>query len=282
MIKLYKMGMSYYANKEDRNSGLFEYNMITEALTHLDDNNKDAAIVVNGIRTKKDEENIEKILKDFGKVFFVMSDDIALKTSIDIMNKCSLVLHQGCGYNFDCIKTKQMYSFIPELFYFYIRQGAYGIIPVCKMKQNLIHFGGNNTGRQDKFDLYNIGDSDRIFSRIKNNDVDFRLEHSRYLLELASYKYSLIIARDSYRQSNWLTSRFFEAIALSVLPVCDIDFDKSNAYASQSEKVSSYKELLDKVNKLESNEDERLSLLNKYRQKVEERNCFLDVIKSQL
>jgi len=229
MIEVYKMGMSKYKDGVDKNSGLYEFDIIKQEVSGFE-TDKNVLIILNGVRDSEDEQLFEKI-KKADVTIFIMSDSIALKTSLDIINSCDYCLHQGLNYKFNEITCEQTYSYLPELFYKHIR-AEYLKKPVdMYLKFNKVLFGGNNLNRQDKFDAYQLEDPDNtlVSSLLKiygDETVDNRIEYTKYLDVLAHYRYSLVICRDEYRNTNWLTSRFFESVAVDCLPIIDEDYDK--------------------------------------------------------
>lgn len=227
MITVYKMGMSYYEknNNVDKNSGLFEFNMIKDAVEKIR-TDKNVLIILNGIRDQKDNELIEEIKKHDVSIF-IMTDAIALHTSLDIMNACSCVLHQAPDYKFEKITTRQQYNYVPELFYRYTRKLVRELgMRLEQYEDGKVFFGGNNTGRQDKFEKYSIMNNPLIVQSCKlDGQMDQRMDHNDYIRELSKHKYSLVICRDEYREPSWLTARFFEALAVGNLPLLDVDYD---------------------------------------------------------
>lgn len=272
MIDVYKMGMSYYANSKcDRNSGLTELKMIELEAKRIEKkaHSKKVLMIVNGIRDKADEEFIDRSIGFYDMTFFIMSDAIALKTSLDIINRCDWLIHQvpDSRYKFEQVRCKQTYGFIPDLFYKYVKQASeLGFVSTEKTAGSRVYFGGNNTGRQDKFDAYNIMESDMFSRSCKiDGEKDERLDHISYLRELAKHKYSLTICRDEYRRSGWLTSRFFESVALGCLPIIDYDYDKLVKVSGMHNYFRSFNEssLREIVKFYDENDAERLSLLSR-------------------
>lgn len=247
MIHVYKMGLSYYKNKIDKNSGMTEVKIISDELSRIR-TDKNVLVIINGVRDVADECVFDEI-KNYDLSIFIMSDSIALDTSLDIMNACDFVLHQAPCYTFERIKSSQFYSFVPELFYKYCKNLiANGEIKVKKTESpDVIYFGGNNKNRDDKFKIYKINEAPNIFSRYKLYETgeDTRISHIEYLKELSHYSYSLVICRKDYRNIGWITSRYFEAIALDNVPLIDWEYDINN-YLIKSDvlRVKDYESLV--------------------------------------
>ena len=247
MIQVYKMGMSYYQNKIDKNSGMTEVKIIKEELKNIKTDKK-VLVIINGIRDEIDN-SLLNIIKNYDLSIFIMSDSIALETSLDIMNACDCVLHQSPYLKFNEIKTSQAYSYVPELFYKYCKKLlSQGKINNDKIKSSKIYFGGNNKNRDDKFKAYKIGETPSIFTRYKLYETgeDSRIDHKEYLQELSNFKYSLVICRKDYRDIGWITSRYYEAIALDNIPFIDNEYDVDNFVVSESSilRVNDYETLM--------------------------------------
>lgn len=282
MIEVYKMGSSYYSGGIDKNSGLTEAFMINRALNSLDDHGKDILVIINGVRDNDDIEYLSERMKQADLNIFIMSDSIALKSNLDIINKCDLCLHQGINYHFEEIKCNQFYSYVPELFY----NNAKAEYKYMKTeKKDLVLFGGNNLDRNDKFIDYEILNSDiyktfvKLYDKDGNTISDERIAYEDYLKELAACKYSLVICREDYRRSNWITARFFESIAMDCLPIVDEDYcNKFDGFIFPI-KVKDYDTLIKFKNLCDLN-DNREKLLMEYHNKMLSRKDMF-VVKMQ-
>lgn len=248
MIHVYKMGMSYYANSVDKNSGMTEVKIITNELNKIKIDKK-VLVIINGIRDEVDNKLLQ-IIKEYDFSIFIMSDSIALETSLDIMNACDYVLHQAPYHTFEEIHSPQTYSYVPELFYKYCKKlRLEGKIDAIKSYYpGLIYFGGNNKKRDDKFRAYKVNESPNMFSRYKLYETgkDTRIGHLDYLNELSRFSYSLVICREDYRKIGWITSRYFEAIALDNVPFIDYEYDIFNFVVGENSilRVNGYKSLM--------------------------------------
>lgn len=270
MIEVYKIGLSYYDGlKSDKNSGLFEYEIIKKELQGIVCMQK-VLIIINGLNSPEENEQVLKMMKDFDKKIFIMSDSIALETCKEIMDNCDVVLHQRYKGRYEEIKARQAYSGVPELFYKYLYNRPnklYQHRNVC------VNFGGNNLRRQDKFDVYNL--SDKMYStRIKSytEGYDARVSHDEYITELADSMYSLMICREEYRNIDWVTARFYESIAVGCLPFVDVDFCKGLEDVFGKEniiRVSNFEDV--KKQMLTINRAEFTEIINKLRYKCNKR-----------
>lgn len=268
MIEVYKVGLKYYDTlKSDKNSGLFEYEIIKKELRGIICQQK-ILVIINGLNSPEENEQVLNKMKDYDKKIFIMSDSIALETCKEIIDNCDVVLHQRFDGNYEEIKTRQAYSYVPELFYKYICE-----YPMMEYQNKFecVNFGGNNLRRQDKFDAYNI--SDKIYStHIKSytEGYDARVSHDEYIAELAGSKYSLMICREEYRNINWVTARFYESIAVDCLPLVDIDYCKGLEDIFGKENIIRVSNFEDVKNVMQSMTKERFfEMINKLRF-----NCF--------
>lgn len=278
MIEIYKMGSSYYSSGVDKNSGLTEAFMISKASKKVDDKGKDILIIINGVRDDDDIRYLTERMKQTDLNIFIMSDSIAIKSNLDIVNACDICLHQGIQYNFEEINCIQTYSYVPELFYVNAKS-EYSKIKTHK--KDLVLFGGNNLDRNDKFIDYEILSSDiyktfvKLYDKDGNTISDERIAYEDYLKELASCKYSLVICREDYRISNWITARFFESIAMDCLPIVDEDYCRNfNGFICPI-KVKDFKTLKQFKNLCDLN-DNREKLLAEYHDKmINRKDMFL-------
>ena len=101
------------------------------------------------------------------------------------------------------------------------------------------------------------------------------------MIELAKYKYTIVISRRSYSDIGFITPRYCEAIANNVLPICDITYDRSNHFAVL--RVSSKEELKQMIEMLNQSEEFYRSLLTQEHHKLASRqnnfrNLIIDII----
>lgn len=240
---IYKVGEANCNKAFDKNGGFYEYNLIKSEIVKLSDNGLEKCFVLVG-GNLLDESEYEKIVsiikkkKDKGyKVIFIVTDSISLKEmSIDIINRCDLLLHQAVGFVFDDINIEQRYSYVPELFYIDNEKP--------KVQKDMIFFGGGSYNREDKIKEYLRKDNEMkqgTFSIVKDSLNDERIEYSSLQLLMKMFKFSLIICRKEYRENYWFTPRFIEAVNNWSLPVLDFEYNKNRLY--DSIEVRSYDEM---------------------------------------
>lgn len=268
-IKYYKFGLDKYINQfeSDKNSGLYEYRLILNELQKIDLYAKNGTLVVlNGLMTDKSIKDVELLIKNAhakgAKAIYIVTDEIAF-SNMELINKFDLVLHQAWRYDFEEIKCRQAYSYVPELFFT-------GEIDKPQYQHNLVFFCGNDKNRKDKIKQY-LRDNGlcnlSTFSLIKTDDVDERIEHTEYLKIQKMFKYSLMICRKSYRECGWITARLIEAIDCWSYPIFDIDYDINLAYAN-NDFVCSWSDMFDCLRK---KENQRIGNLLTLRVKANER-----------
>ena len=229
-IVYYKIGMERYKNGKDKNSGLYEYNLILNELEKIDSQvKKGTLIVLSGALDNAEKRKVEEMINDCHsngtKAIYIVTDSCAMSKTF--MNLFDVVLHQAWEQKMKGVKVQQAYSYVPELFFT-------GEVGSEKYKHDLLLFCGNDTGRQDKIKDYirdEHGCKPNTFSLVKySNGVDERIEHEEYLKLLKRFKYNLMICRQDYRGIGWITARLIESIDNWCLPVFDYEFDKNNAY----------------------------------------------------
>ena len=226
MIYIYKIGLDNYLQNDkfiDRNSGLFEYQIIAKELQDID-TERSIMILINGKCSNDEESRILAFMKQFDTVVFVASDIIAFSDNKRLIENSDYLLHQRPeGYIDEYNHIKQRYSWIPELFYKYTK-------PACSSTSKLqrIIFGG---GVRDNEKLINeYLNSTASTAYVKTEAYDNRLDYMNYLNELSKHKYSLIVSRKAYSEIGWVTARYAEALAVNTLPICDKDYDSNNHY----------------------------------------------------
>lgn len=245
---IYKVGEANCNKAFDKNGGFYEYNLIKSEIAKLSDNGLEKCFVLVG-GNLSDESEYEKIVslikrkKDKGyKVIFIATDSISLKEmSIDVINRCDLLLHQAVGFALNNINIEQKYSYVPELFYVDNEKP--------KVQKDMIFFGGGSYNREDKIKEYLRKDNEMkkgTFSIVKDSLNDERIEYSSLQLLIKMFKFSLIICRKEYRENYWFTPRFIEAVNNWSLPVLDFEYNKNRLY--ESIEVSSYDEMIYMIN----------------------------------
>lgn len=279
-ITFFKIGLDLYENCEDKNSGLYEYNLIKSELEIIDMYVPFGTLVIlNGKPNDTDKLMVESMIEACHKVgskaIYIVSDSVAFN-NIDLTNKFDVVLHQAWKYDFAKIQCKQHYSYVPELFYLDRQE------ELDRPYNNLVLFCGNNTGRIDKINEYvrgQKGTKKNMFSLIKGDDKDERIPHDIYLRLQSMFKYSLMICREQYRDCGWITARLIEAIDAGSLPFFDEDYDKNEAYFIASLKVCNKYDLNNLVKFYNKHDDVRISLLQELQTTVQKRRIkFADTI----
>src|SRR3990167_8628773 len=141
-------------------------------------------------------------------------------------------------------------------------------------KTNKIYFGGGMRNRQEDFLEYvyrpNILYKAKILlpGFISDNRVGF----SEHLELLSKSKYSITIGDIEYNKIGFITPRYYECIKYDVICFMNSTFDK---YEKQMKKnnlrrVSSFVEMIEKIDYLENNLIEYNLLLEKQREEIKE------------
>lgn len=273
MIEFYKIGKKWY-EQGDRNGGLFEANIVEKELIGICCDKK-VLVILNGKFFNIEEEMfLLSYMQNFDIKIFIATDIISLNNNRSIINNCQYLLHQ-CPAN-DMIendKLIQLYSWVPEIFYTYTRQ------LLQTEKQDKLIFGGGVRDNEHK--ILEYLSAVPSVSYLKTNDYDNRIEYANYLIELAKYKYTIVISRRSYSDIGFITPRYCEAIANNVLPICDSTYDRSNHFAVV--RVSSKEELKRMIEMLNQSEEFYRSLLTQEHHKLASRqnnfrNLIIDII----
>ena len=223
MIEFYKIGSQWYKDSGvDKNSGLFEANIIQNELENIKCD-KNVLIILSGkFYNKAENDALLAKLSDFDTRIFIATDIIAFQDNIDIIERCQYLLHQSTRKNIlNNANVIELYSWVPEIFYTYCKQPN-------TIKDNKLIFGGGVRDNESK--ILDYLNSVPSVSYLKTETVDNRLQYKDYLKELSKHKFALVIARKSYEQLHWVTARYCEAIANDVIPICDGNYDADNHF----------------------------------------------------
>ena len=275
-MDVYKLGLGYYKDNVDRNSGLTEFSLISDEIAGIDSDKY--VVVLNGLASDDDKYDIEALLKSDKKIIFILSDLSCVRSCKEIIDRSELVLHQS-PLALKEVNSRQCYGFVPELFY------RMAVHDEFKYRENRVLFGGANTGREDLFAKYQVDKSAIFESYCKYYDsegvpiTDSRIPHTQFLKRYRANKYSLLISRSDYRAIGWVTARYFEALANGNLPIADYSYDKFG-FLSQV-LVNGYEELASFVK--DCSDSRRIYLLSYMREfAFSRRNSFREVILNEV
>lgn len=252
---VYKIGEDLY-KKSDKNSGLHEYNLITQALSKS--SVEDTLVIINGKISSQDEKELHNLMSQYAHKIFISSDAISFSTNIGVINECDVLLHQ-CPFNkIPEVNKKvfQHYSYVPELFY----------KPFDKPveQDNLLFYGG---GLRNERTLDYLKNTTSIGWLKSTEFGDNRLEYSQYIEEAKKHKFALIISRQDYIDLGWVTSRFVEAVSCWNYPIVDIDYDRFQYFGMN--KMLSPEVAKDTIEKLSDDEFAREGRIKYYRNRFE-------------
>lgn len=283
MINIVKLGMNYYSNnldRKDKNSGLFEASLIDNEMGELQNDNEkcDIEIIINGAISGN--EHFEFKSKDSKKIF-ILSDLQCINNCKGIIDQCDVLFHQVPreGFEFNTIDkhVKQMYGFVPELFFIDRDKSPY--------KHDLVLFGGNDFEREESIGKFVMSNKTAInpyfllLYKSYSHKIDTRLDYSEYIKLLSLMKYSLIIARKEYEEIGWVTSRIVEAYDNFVLPFVNKDYDKYSHFSIPSLKVFDYQDIVGQIGRNAYDKKVNQQLIEFYRDKVRvDRGRFKELI----
>ena len=267
MIDVYKIGLSMYKHG-DKNSGLFEYNIIKKELSRISTDKK-VLVIINGKCASNELEKLYELLKLYDIKIFIASDIVAITENAPIIARCDCLLHQCPSEKIEMFNAmEQHYSWVPELFYKYCKYKT-------TSKYNKMIFGGGLRDNEDKILEYLAVVPSTAY--IKTTEHDSRLEYADYLLELSKHKFALIISRKAYSDIGWVTARYAEAVANGVIPLCDKDYDKDCHFVKVT--VTSAKDLHTTFNMLLRERRFRNTLLSIMRKELHNtKNNFKQLI----
>lgn len=281
MLRVHKVGASVYQNREDTNSGLFEYEMLKNELRSWyarSNIRKNVLVVVGGYLKEEEKEIINSLVHgSFDVKIFIATDYVAISTCIEYINEFDYLLTQATeDILTDKIKIEQYYNFIPELFYKHTKK----CVNDCAKSKKII-FGGADTGREDMFAKYNLKDTLMfdLFAKVNSTGEDNRIKYQDFIRLLNEHKFTIVFGRKQYRDIGWVTSRFYESIANFCVPFVDSSFYKNdnlrlkNCLFRDFIVVESYVEMLFKRSLLIANEKARVALLEELRASAE---CYKD------
>lgn len=121
-------------------------------------------------------------------------------------------------------------------------------------KTILYGFNGTERGRLDTFLEYVWRPDCQITGKSDTLKFDNRVTRDIFLETLSKTKYSIIIADDEYDKNSFITPRPYEHILNGIISFFHITYDKDRYFEiPEYLRVSSYKELRNKINELEEN-----------------------------
>ena len=253
-MHVYKIGENYLTKSGiDKNSGIWELERIRE-IANKYNGEKEILVCVGGLLNEPSRiflkgifENRDKFFK-FDKLVYVMTDTISLKY-IDLVNKFDLVLHQS-RQPIEGITTKQMYGYMPELFFQKQQHVAH--------KSNIVLFGGNDLNREEEIKKYVFDENglvhDGILCLLKSysDGSDMRIDHDSYIKLLDACSFNLIVSSDWIYKHGWITSRMIEALSCNSIPLVAPSYDCFNWYKHDKTIVYDYDSIRKHLNGIKS------------------------------
>lgn len=246
IISTYKIGLQYYKDKLDKNSGTYEYfefvnelkNQISKSLIinkNIEESifeNQDILIIFGGLFYEEEKEKLDELISNSKKVIFIATD-IDSDSCNEIIQRCSLLLTQSKRFIPWLHCENQAYSYMPEFFSHVVSNfiKLYNIDIYSDKKYDEIIFGGSLEGRVEKIRSFLFNDIElqvKIIGKIYERDE--RLEYYDYLKELVKYKYSFVTIHGKALKNGWVSSRYIESICLNVIPLVDRAYDIDNIF----------------------------------------------------
>jgi len=292
LIGIYKVGSSLREYHRDTN---FAYTEVVNIIKLLKDYGHSVYVFKNR-QDFYDFDDVADVTLDNLIVFNgpspdnIFSEFKFLKMLIDISDQSVFVVtdlricltssfHQLFDYvltqsiaHIDFIDAKQKYNYMPES----ILYKAYDLFNGFE-KDKMIVFGGTERNRLDDFTEYVWRPNVELYGRSKFYKFDDnRLPVDEYLDILKRTKYSIVIADKKYNDNNFITQRFFECLRYNVIPFVDEKYDQDNltTLASDPRRVSNYREMMERINLLETTPEAYEKLLNFQQSRILERNVL--------
>lgn len=273
IMYVYKIGENYLKKSGiDKNSGIWELKKIREIAKKYN-GEENIFVCVGGLLDEDTKRWVESTLSyhHFKKSVYIMTDTISLKY-LDLVNKFDLVLHQS-RWPIEDLTTKQMYGYMPEMF-FEKRPGV-------SYKSNIVLFGGNNLNRNEEIKRYVYDDNglvrDGILCLLKNysDGSDMRIDHDSYIKLLDACAFNLIVSSDWIYKHGWITSRMIEALSCNSIPLVAPGYDCFDWYKHDKTIVYDYNSIRKHLNGIK---DEVVDEFLENRRLAEERSTKFEEI----
>lgn len=206
---------------------------------------------------KMTDVNIEQKLKQQCDVLdFVMTDYLLQPNTTQYFNNIYLqtkrkVFENAKHVNLEYLKC---YEHIPQQM----------TIDTLQNKTIKTLFGGNERQRLNYIEKY-VKHFDVLLGKIPSLNIDNRVSNVEYKKLLNNTKYSIVFSDDIYNDIGFISHRLIENAMHNIYSFVDekYDLDEQHILLNDFCRVSSEKELFDKIQYLENNPEEHLSLLKK-------------------
>ena len=273
IMYVYKIGENYLKKSGiDKNSGIWELKKIREIAKKYN-GEENIFVCVGGLLDEDTKRWVESTLNyhHFKKSVYIMTDTISLKY-LDLVNKFDLVLHQS-RWPIEDLTTKQMYGYMPEMFF--------DKRPGVSYKSNIVLFGGNNLNRNEEIKRYVYDDNglvhDGILCLLKSysDGSDMRIDHDSYIKLLDACSFNLIVSSDWIYKHGWITSRMIEALSCNSIPLVAPGYDCFDWYKHDKTIVYDYNSIRKHLNGIK---DEVVDEFLENRRLAEERSTKFEEI----
>lgn len=215
----------------------------------------DILFISNGVLSENEEEYIQSINS---KYKILLSTDLTLTKMFNfsydyILTQTKYDLSNIAGYP----KGKYIYAHLEKIFLLN-RDVNYNIFNNFNNKKDIIYFAGDERDRTDDMQEY-IWNKNNVIWNGKSHTLNIRNKVSIKEVEenYKKYKYTIVIADKEYNKYNFVTQRFYEASINGVIPFLDSKFDQDNLILAKNHflRVNNYKELNEKINYLQKNDN---------------------------
>lgn len=279
---LYKIGFENYKNADDKNCGLYEFNLIKEQIEKIKFDSKHL-IIVNGMLSEDECSSLKDIMKYYDKKnrIYILTDLSLVNNNLDIAKECGILLHSSKNIYFGKdMFDENYYSYIPDLYYDENRTRNY-------IKSDIILFGGSfgstilNDYSVQKYIFNDDGIvNDKILFMFKGRANDYRVNYNDYKKILDLCKYILCIKREEFIDDAWVTPRLLDGISSYCLPLVDKDYDVEYNYPKEY-LCKDYNDVRKLMDYFENNKLEKEEIIQNLRNEAKERkNNFLKLIES--
>lgn len=143
---------------------------------------------------------------------------------------------------------------------------------VLKGKNIEFYFGGTFRDREKTMMEYVMREGHVVTTKDDKRGIDTRVDRNEYMKLLDRAKFSITIADESYNIAHFITPRFAENILHDIIGFVEEDFDQDEELISKKHflRVSSYKEMRQKMDEINIDDKLYRQLLFEQRNRITE------------
>jgi hypothetical protein len=220
-------------------------------------------ILLNGKLYLKGDENISEYCCIMRDLRFIDENfkkkDLYFVTDVKIFDRCKFFTD---NYDFKVVSQSKNLGEYGDLEKFFLLDNK--IITNKNKLKKLVYCGNQrNNERTDLVGKYLLGNDIKteIYGKWNNSEIvdnsNFKgpIPCEEVSNVLSEAKYSLIISDKEYRRLGFITPRYWECLLSSTIPFIDSSYDKDEILVKKNDFriVHDYKEMMDKIIFLESN-----------------------------